>query len=81
MPVRVHCGELHARWVLWLRGTLALAGDGVQCELVDISRSNRGVGQPHLILKGHVELWAQANCIEDDSTIVLDLGIAKMKYL
>ena len=81
MSVRMYCGELHTGRVNRSDRPHALARGKVKCELVHIARGHGGVGQPDLLVKGHVELWTQTHGVEYDSVIRGQLGVTKVEDL
>ena len=81
VPVRMCCWKLHTSWVLGLRRSVTSVGSKVHLEAVHLTRSNRGIGEPDLIFKLHVELWTKTNGIESYDIITFLFGVSVMEDL
>ncbi len=80
MSILMNSGELHTCRIIWFPGTTALLGHEIDSELKHISRGNGGIGKPDFILKGHVELGSQTDCIEEDG-VSFHFSISKVVHL
>ena len=81
MAVGVGGGELHTGWVHGTFGTLTLARGQIQSEAENVTRGNRGIGEPYLVIECHVEFGSQADSVEGDDVISLLLCYAKVEDL
>ena len=81
VPVRMCCWKLHTSWVLGLRRSVTSVGSKVHFEAVHLTRSDRGIGEPDLIFKLHVELWTKTNGIESYDIITFLFGVSVVEDL
>lgn len=80
-PVWMCCRELYTGWVLRFSRPLTLTSSQIDLETVHLTRSNRGIGQPDLIFKLHVEFRPKTDSIEVDNIITFLFWVSIMKDL